>query len=405
MTDEIVDDENTTIECEHCHKVIDCEDDSSTLYGDVYCCDCFNELFGTCDKCGDITNLDNITFIENVFYCTPCRDTFFYMCDECSDYVKKDAAIFIDSNGVHVCHKCYDNNYFQCENCGETISNIHYGRDGFCNGCCRDGEDNRDEATGGLHDHDYSPSLIFRDIGAQRPYPKVSRYYGIELEIECKDNSIPVIEDDYFYLKRDGSLTNGFEVVSHPSTWQWLQQHKHLWERILNLRTSGYRSHNTTTCGMHVHISRTAFSTWMLYKWLRFFVDNGPFIMHLSQRRPEQLNWCAFDDRGEIIYKAKCGRGPNKCRYEAINLENTHTVEIRIFRGTLNPIKFWTNLEFLEALFAWLEPFAIKDLNLMTVDNFLTYIHKNEKLYPNLFSWLSNHLFKGVANVFNDSEA
>ena len=65
-----------------------------------------------------------------------------------------------------------------------------------------------------------------------------------------------VNDDEHIYIKYDGSLDDGFEIVSHPATLNY-----HLndfpWEDILHYAVQmGYRSHQTSTCGLHIHVNR-----------------------------------------------------------------------------------------------------------------------------------------------------
>lgn len=72
---------------------------------------------------------------------------------------------------------------------------------------------------------------------------------------ECADALADVTSA--IYCKRDGSLGDeGVEIVTHPAT---LNYHltKLAWDRIIETATdNGYTSHDTETCGLHVHVGR-----------------------------------------------------------------------------------------------------------------------------------------------------
>ena len=60
------------------------------------------------------------------------------------------------------------------------------------------------------------------------------------------------------YIKHDGSIDEGFEIVTHPMS---LDYHKNNmpWERIFEKALAmDYRSHQTSTCGLHIHVDRMA---------------------------------------------------------------------------------------------------------------------------------------------------
>ena len=63
-------------------------------------------------------------------------------------------------------------------------------------------------------------------------------------------------DEENLYIKSDSSLSDGMELVSHPCS---LQYHKteFPWADVMKKAVSMYyRSHNTNTCGLHIHIGR-----------------------------------------------------------------------------------------------------------------------------------------------------
>ena len=219
-------------------------------------------------------------------------------------------------------------------------------------------------------------------------------FFGIELEVERKNSNglkhkymAGMIEHEHWYFKNDGSLTDGFEIVTHPMTFNYIQQSEKTFTDSLKLLVEkGYNSYDANTCGMHIHISKANFTTWHLYRFLKFFVENKEFIVAISQRKMEKLKkWANIEDDNDtsLIYKAKKKDG-NSERYVAINLKNTSTIEIRIFRGTLNINSFMKNIEFSHALFMYTK--ENKDISL---DGFKMYIettcdYSNLKKFINL---------------------
>jgi hypothetical protein len=376
------------------HFILCCEcetyvsnDGITTVDEQHLCLPCFNDKYVYCSICDDVIPVDDATEHNGDYFCRSCFDDNHTQCDDCDEYVANDRAVSVGSDSI--CQHCYENHYFICDSCNEICNNDNYAEDGVCQYCHDEssGDECGDDNTG-VHSHDYKPRPCFRKLENQLG---PNEYIGIELELEDENNrGTPDITEGYFYMKHDGSLTRGVEIVSHPATWEWLQDNKYIWDTVLNLRKQGYRSYNTTTCGMHVHISKTAFSTFLLYKWLRFFVDNDRFVRFFSQRTPSSMSWCKMDDKGEIIRKAKEKKNATG-RYEAINLQNRDTVEIRIFRGTLNPTKFWANLEFIKALSAFLDPIPAKDIAKgLAAQFFVKYVMEHKELYPNLSAWLSD---------------
>ena len=153
------------------------------------------------------------------------------------------------------------------------------------------------------------------------------------------------------------------------------------------LRNNGFRSFNSTTCGMHIHISKENFTTWQLFRFMSFFNDNKEFIVKLSQRDESKLRkWASLSDenRDELVHKTisvKKGKD-NFSRYSAINLCNDKTIEIRIFRGTLAQGSFFKNIEFCQALFEY-----TRDNATVTLKGFKEYV-ANKKEFKNLAQFI-----------------
>ena len=248
-----------------------------------------------------------------------------------------------------------------------------------------DDEDEDDDGAQLINRYSYKPTPKFFTL----PYDdKNSPFLGIELEIERRNSDsikhgelAQQIANEHWYFKTDGSLTDGFEIVTHPLTFNYLNHAK---ESILKslkfISDSGYNSYNANTCGMHIHITKKAFTTWQLYRFLKFFVENKEFIIGISQRKGDKLEkWANIEDNtnSELIYKAKKKDG-NTARYVAVNLQNYSTIEIRIFRGTLNPQSFYKNIEFVYSLFMY-----TKENNEISLEGYKSYI-SNSCDYSNL---------------------
>jgi hypothetical protein len=192
------------------------------------------------------------------------------------------------------------------------------------------------------------------------PTPGKLLFAGFEIEVdnggESNENVRKALLDgtiEELYCKHDGSLTRGFEVVSHPGTWQyWKEFDFHTWSTAL--KKLNYRSYNTSTCGMHVHISRASLTTLDIYKLLRFLRDNSDLVQYVSRRQAGKLEQWARIDKDSVEHLAlKVKQSPEhrpSSRYMALNLENARTVEFRIFRGTLDVAAIKRNLALCFAL-------------------------------------------------------
>jgi hypothetical protein len=252
-------------------------------------------------------------------------------------------------------------------------------------------EDDCDMDAACINSYSYRPSMKFHKLSNEN---ENAPFFGIELEVERKNSNglkhkymAGMIQYEHWYFKTDGSLTDGFEIVTHPMTFNYIQQNEKDFTNSLKLLVeNGYNSYDANTCGMHIHISKNNFTTWHLYRFLKFFVENKEFIVAISQRKMEKLKkWANIEDDNDssLIYKAKKKDG-NSERYVAINLKNSATIEIRIFRGTLNINSFMKNIEFAHALFMY-----TKENKEISLDGFKMYIqsscdYSNLKKFINL---------------------
>ena len=262
----------------------------------------------------------------------------------------------------------------------------------LCDNCYRDGNHL-------IHDYTYEPELTFYETIKDK---RTELFYGIELEVEVlQDFMIPDVIDrlpDFTYVKRDSSIERGFEIVTHPATYSWLLEHIDDWNNILDIRNYGCRSYNTTTCGMHIHMSKAAFGRHHLYKYLYFMYNpvNKTAITQISQREDCSLNrWSGFNNDLRMIKAKAFSRGEVGDRHTAVGLGRMNTVELRIFRGTLNPVGFWKNIEFAHALYNFTKDNGLKSMIWIM---FIEYVKTNKRDYPNLNKFLFSEQTEIILN-------
>jgi L-rhamnose mutarotase len=406
--------EQDVLQCADCSTELTSEDYVDNN-GDPICEDC-NDNYNSCCGCSDVIYSDDTYFVHDDPWCSGCYHDRFSICDDCNETVRSDDMNTVQGRSGadrHVCDSCR-RDYPWCSNCDEYVHEDNYDGNDLCVGCASDSDDDDDES--------YDNGDVIKNYG-YKPRPtffKVSEndnvYLGIELEVERGANSETnhtkmalLIQQDFLYFKTDGSLDNGFEIVTHPMTISYIKKHKNIWASILNeLRSNNYRSYDTRTCGMHIHISKNAFTTWHLYRFMKFFVDNADFVTKISQRKIENLDrWAALTDKpsdsykeyteDRLMYKAKKKYGNDK-RYLAVNLQNPKSVEVRIFRGTLNDSSFFKNIEFVQALYDYTKSTPDADINLKS---FLTFIKDNNE-YPYLRKFINDKNINPFINKQNN---
>lgn len=216
------------------------------------------------------------------------------------------------------------------------------------------------------------------------PY-KPFLFSGVELEIECENNDQldAVAKDLQVYerrilLKEDGSLDCGFEIVTGKNS---LEAQQALWPLVAAVaRKSGARSWKHSTTGLHVHLSRNWFTPLTLGKFLVFM--NSPAtrtpVIRLAGR--ECPGYAEIQEKKLMDYQGK-----SKNRYEAVNLTNSATIEVRIFKGTLNTDHILADIEFCYAAANWAA--QVSTAQCESWESFWAYVLLRKKEYRHLIAF------------------
>jgi len=183
------------------------------------------------------------------------------------------------------------------------------------------------------------------------------------------------------YCKHDGSLEAGFEIVSQPATINYHIKRIPWQQAFEYLLAQGYRSNDTSTCGLHVHFnciflgdSQEEFLK-AEGKLLAFFEENWEAIIRFSRRNRKQIErWCKRYGHRDIKEAYNDNDG---CRYYALNFQNSTTDEIRIFRGTLKYSTFIATLLFVHNLVLFCK--RTKDNDDVSWETFLRFVRRNPK--------------------------
>ena len=338
-------------------------------------------------------NFINIIRVDGDARCEPCSDIYreergtsdFFWCDSCDSLWHDDYGIHY--NGDTYCERCHESNAYQCEDCGDDCwsGDDHY---------CHDDDDDYQENSP-IHSYSYRPSPAF--------FGKGKYYLGFELEVEARNSGRhegAEMAQDLFgahvYLKDDGSLNDGFEIVTHPHTLTEYQTNFN-WAGLNKLKNQGLRSWNTSTCGLHVHVSREAFSVEGVrlsyeqrilrrqaheLRFMKLIYDNERQVCRIAGRSGNQ--YASFMDKGKLVRKVKNGTQENG-RYSAINTDNDNTLEVRVFKGSLRPERVLSALEFVTASVEYTRDLPINGKNnALTWLAFTGYVAQHAETYPNL---------------------
>ena len=178
------------------------------------------------------------------------------------------------------------------------------------------------------------------------------------------------LEKDEVFFETDGSLDNGFEIISQPHTIDAFYEKTDSWKKMLDILSDAtFKSHNAGTCGLHIHVSKTWFGlterqqNFNIGKIYKFFDTYWEDLYKASRRDTCSTYYCS-KNKTNIKYReenrhhkteshawqaqAKYDhdtRHDSESHHRALNNSNYGTFEIRLGRGTLNKASF----------FAWID--------------------------------------------------
>ena len=378
---------NDYAECKNCGSIHKKNDMYTTNSGDIICEDCLNNGdYFVCDDCGDIFEssdmndvYDSSGYVSSSVCCS-CANNY-DICIDCEEFFESDAIRFVDGIG-YVCDSCLENGYYgTCDSCGEWFREddleYHEHLDGYyCSDCYPN-----DEFISNYHSHDNDLEFFGDNKNNNVPY------LGVELEIdkgrdnnECAKYSLSCFPNNFIYFEYDGSLNSGFENITQPATLDYHYGEKNNYEKMFkNAIEMGYRSHDTNTCGFHVHFNRNFYDdneelyvTRLLYLVEKFWDE----LVKFSRRDIDSLNrWAKkYDDTPENIVNEWKRDSWKLDRYQAVNLTNDNTIEFRMFRGTLKLNTFIATLQLCNTMIMTAKNIkSIEDIQSMKWEDLLCY--------------------------------
>lgn len=366
--------------CKHCEKLIENDQEFFTVNDEIYCEECFEELFETCNDCGNIHYRDDMRWLDNydAYVCEDCFEG--YVACACCGEFERETDMYTSVDGL-ICEYCCDYSYCVCDECGARLhqDDIYYNEEDDCYYCESCNENREDERV--IHNYHHSHNYSVEFFGGNDDGETL--FMGVELEVDNgddKEETARAMRDtmpfNFITMERDGSLDNGFENITQPATLEFHQSikedYKCMFETALE---NGFRSHNTSTCGYHIHFNRSFFGdkeeeciARLLYLVEKYW-DN---LVKFSRRKYNNLErWAKkYEEDSETVISKMKSRCLN--RYYAINLTNLRTIEFRMFRGTLNIETFFATLELVDNIVRVCKDKTTNEIQSMEFEELLT---------------------------------
>ena len=261
----------------------------------------------------------------------------------------------------------------ECRECEhETVSDLTV--DGVCTNCL-------DQS---FKIHNYSTRVEgMLKFKATRVRPNTV-YLGCELEFETNNRDraqigVGKLMHGHALMKSDGSIRNGFEIVTCPAT---LDIHLDIFKKFYDNIPPDLKVEKNV--GMHVHVSRKPLSQLTIGKLTEFLnrFDNKEFIHHISGRIDNQ--YARMNSDRTITFLRKNRHGGD--RYNALNLLNEKTIEVRLFATPMNYKEFAMRLQFVQALVDYCSPAQSNEsLKKQThYESFMHWLSSRKRMFPEL---------------------
>lgn len=214
-------------------------------------------------------------------------------------------------------------------------------------------------------------------------------YFGVELEV-CSQLSghelqyivqrVEPVQQPFFILKSDGSISGSYnykyEIVTVPMSYR---SHKEEWKKLFtklsrlcdeNNKTLGDVFYATPSTGLHVHLSKAAFSnvTTALRKFgksweCRFLAafnsdyrEEIDLLTQVSKRDYKDNRYCGISGstfRGKrVSFRVGADKlGQYNTKYTPAHNNKAKTVEVRIFSGDVSYEHVMTSIELVKAMY------------------------------------------------------
>jgi len=325
--------------------------DGTFIYA-LLCDRCGNssDVLATCAVCGDTVWARNGDRVSGTgFMCVQCQRDSAY-CRHCGSRMPKENLIQnpVSEQGDRICMECLKSEYINPYNWIPNFYKFFHKKEETCK------------------------RYIGVEIELEAPVSKEWYKFPEQRALALKAfSALPVFATNWsrqLFIKHDGSLDCGFELVSHPMS---MEYHKEFdWEAVF-ATVKEYGLISKPTCGLHFHVSRRAFGSTeekqdyniaklclivdLLWGWLALFVNRDlDKAMHYAA--PYGID--VQDTARTTLYKAK---GDN-IKYRAVNLLHDRTVEIRLFQGVDTAENFRRQLELVDCLITLALRYPFKQL-------------------------------------------
>ena len=344
-----------------------------------------------CGDCGSSTEVFNSSFFHEVSDAIESEDDR----DEFRDVITTRYTLSDDFNDY--CHNCQDNHEYFSDTLsrhqiivrGDMIVG-HSGKEyNYYNGS-------------GIDSYDYKPDFKLLHLQDESDS---DLHLGAEIEIDKggenhnKSRAITAILGSDSYAMHDGSLSDGFEIATMPASLNYHMNYMNYQDAFHAASKLGYRAHDTSTCGLHVHFNRRFFGSARATQNIKaaymtlILERNWDEVVKFSRRDYHHIEeWADKRDLADEIHSSDTDDDITRkffdrydAKYVAVNTQHSNSFEIRIFRGTLRYETYIATLQFVSNL-----AHIAKECTTLTRAQQITFDDiVNYKRHPELINYLA----------------
>lgn len=384
-----------------------------------------------CPHCGELKRRFSFKWgIASIrqMICDDCRHARdYFLCKECNTIHPREE---LAEGHSDLCKKCFEKEAIPCTHCGKQImptDSFLFNGEHYCKDCHHDpkvftkcacchitilarGAKYLEGRPICRHCHDRAIEYDGWILNYHQPYftafrgEKDKLHMGVELEIDeggmidCHARKVWKKLGKYnAVMKKDGSLDDGFEIISAPATYEAHKNEIRWCEAMDTAIELGYRSHDSSTSGLHVHVDRAYFEPIPkeIYedKFAMLFGNNADWIRLFSRRTV--WHYCQIYDGAEqktSVEDAKkgiCKAKPYKGASHGVAVNygtDKPTIEIRVFRGTLKYNTFLATLQFVQMFCDFVKHTEFESLPEINLPQFIEIA--NEKGFTEFLAYL-----------------
>ena len=344
-----------------------------------------------CDECGNSTEVIESDFFYGVLDLIESddeRDTF-------KDIIQDRYKLSDDYNNY--CSNCQDNH----EHFSDTLSRsgIRLRGDMIIGSS---GKEYNYYDGHGIDSYDYKPDFHLYHLQDESDS---DLHLGAEIEIDKggenhnKSRALTAILGSDSYAMHDGSLSDGFEIATMPASLNYHMNYINYQDAFDAASKLGYRAHDTSTCGLHVHINRRFFGSAKATQNIKaaymtlILERNWNEVVKFSRRDYHHIEeWADKRDLSDDLYSDDTDEDITRkfydkydAKYVAVNTQHSNSFEIRIFRGTLRYETYIATLQFVSNL-----AHIAKECTTLTRAQQITFDDiVNYKRHPELINYLA----------------